>query len=319
LQRFVEFFKSSSRQKADILAKKDDVPLRDKYQLKKTSTCHNGVVDLVTAVFQDMNVSDRDRNAFTVFAADHFVPIQRGSTSTLFGSAFGYPVFFEWSTIDEAKLWEIRHKAMQSRFFAKGVSLQKDHAEKEVCSSDAVLSLKQSMLLSEQAKKFAIALAVHEAAISWSPHVRMYLMPAVFYSVYVCITHMMLSHTIFSKISSGYKALVVVSLTAIGAMVYLVAMKMHEMELEDEKIEMVARLGEDYLEGGIEYYEKAGERGKLLRKLIKYGDAYFDKSGDLIPFWFEMKISTYQQMIVKLKKALKDLTHKANTKNSEKC
>ena len=66
----------------------------------------------------------------------------------------------------------------------------------------------------------------------------------------------------------------------------------------------VSALGEDYLAGGVEYYEKLAERGKLMRKAMQYGDAFFEESGDLIPFRFVLKRPTYRQRIDALEQEL---------------
>ena len=66
----------------------------------------------------------------------------------------------------------------------------------------------------------------------------------------------------------------------------------------------VSALGEDYLAGGVEYYEKLEERGKAMREAMQYGDAYFEESGDLIPFRFMIRRPTYRERIDALKQEL---------------
>ena len=66
----------------------------------------------------------------------------------------------------------------------------------------------------------------------------------------------------------------------------------------------VSALGEDYLAGGVEYYEKLEERGKAMREAMQYGDAYFEESGDLIPFRFMIRRPMYRERIDALKQEL---------------
>ena len=45
-------------------------------------------------------------------------------------------------------------------------------------------------------------------------------------------------------------------------------------------------------------------RGKALRGALQYGDAYFEESGDLIPFRFMIRRPSYRERIDTLRKEL---------------
>ena len=74
--------------------------------------------------------------------------------------------------------------------------------------------------------------------------------------------------------------------------------------LEADTLAAVSALGEEYLEGGVEYFEKLAERGKLMRAALQYGDAYFDENGDLLPFRWMVARGTCRQRADALKKEL---------------
>ena len=70
-------------------------------------------------------------------------------------------------------------------------------------------------------------------------------------------------------------------------------------------------MGRDYLEGGMEFYQKEIKRGLLLRKgLGDMGPNYFDENGELERIWFEptmkstpdsisqSRVKEYEQLLV---------------------
>lgn len=67
----------------------------------------------------------------------------------------------------------------------------------------------------------------------------------------------------------------------------------------------IAELGEEYLEGGLEYFEKAEQRGKLLWKLVEGGDNYFEANGCLKTFFFQRDPEPFEELREKLKEAFK--------------
>ena len=68
-------------------------------------------------------------------------------------------------------------------------------------------------------------------------------------------------------------------------------------------------MGRDYLEGGMEFYQKESKRGLLLRKgLGDMGPNYFDESGELERMWFEPIMSaTPDSMAIKRIEAYEQL------------
>jgi len=73
------------------------------------------------------------------------------------------------------------------------------------------------------------------------------------------------------------------------------------VEYADRKLYKLSR---DYLDGGIEFYTKTINRGRLFRQLHPQGYLYFDEDGDAIPYWFETDMSEKRKSISRLQFAL---------------
>jgi hypothetical protein len=76
------------------------------------------------------------------------------------------------------------------------------------------------------------------------------------------------------------------------------------------------KLGQDYIEGGIEYYSKEIARGKLFRQLHPRGSLYFDENGDPIPFWFEPDATDKTKTEARLEFALRCQKNQQELDNS---
>ena len=97
---------------------------------------------------------------------------------------------------------------------------------------------------------------------------------------------------------------IVSAIVAVTALSIAAMWKEYFQTLEADTLAAVSALGEEYLEGGVEYFEKLAERGKLMRAALQYGDAYFDENGDLLPFRWMVARGTCRQRADALKKEL---------------
>lgn len=138
--------------------------------------------------------------------------------------------------------------------------------------------LAQSLSLSEDAKKFAMAKAVLMGDSFY--HFYHAIFPPFFVWGYVAVSQMILS---FKKLHlrHGYLTLgtYVISGIFFGAM-YIFCDSVLYLQYDKKSFEDTLKVSHAYILGGIEYTEKVVERNKALRNIIKKGDKYYDEDGD---------------------------------------
>ena len=123
---------------------------------------------LLESVMSDLKLSKTKTDAIDVYTADSFKLVAHGCMSTHFGLMLGLPYFFEWNSVDHVDFNVIRHKSP----YYFGINFT-DHIltlESLNLNKDELLKLKETFVLSEKAKKFALAqkLLEMESLASWA-------------------------------------------------------------------------------------------------------------------------------------------------------
>ena len=88
----------------------------------------------------------------------------------------------------------LRHKALKNFFYDRGIAVVDDLGPKEAAE------LGDLMVVSDSAKKYAIAAALYDAN-SWHMHLRVMLIPAATYLSGGAIVHMLANHKGLSHLS----------------------------------------------------------------------------------------------------------------------
>ena len=123
---------------------------------------------LVESVLSDLNVNARKREELEIFTADSLKTVGYGYMCWSYATILGLPYFFEWNTIEDVNLKAIGHNLpyhFGNRFTNHSLSL--DNLE---LTEDELQELKQTFVLSKNAKKFAIAqkLIESDSAGNWA-------------------------------------------------------------------------------------------------------------------------------------------------------
>ena len=110
---------------------------------------------LIESVFKDLDITERKRNNMDIYTADSLKVEAHGSTNTNFATMLGIPYFFEWNSVEDVSLADIRHKwknLIVTAFTNNSFTLENLNL-----SDEELNDLKETFVLSNKAKKFAIA------------------------------------------------------------------------------------------------------------------------------------------------------------------
>jgi len=263
---------------------------------------------LVESVLSDLNLNERKREDLEIFTADSLKTVGYGYTCYNYGTMLGLPYFFEWKTIEDVNLKAIRHNwpyHFGNRFTNHSLTL--DNLE---LTEGELQELKETFLLSNNAKKFAIAQKIIESESMGNWAFYSFVPGAVFWALHqFCV----LTNNIWGMLErptyARYAMYSVHSAMFLSVLLYLSSIYQNEIDkwLDQKMILM----GRDYLEGGMEFYQKEIKRGLLLRKgLGDMGPNYFDENGELERIWFEptmkstpdsisqSRVKEYEQLLV---------------------
>ncbi|CAL7940677.1 unnamed protein product [Xylocopa violacea] len=230
----------------------EEIPIREDIQ----QTIQN--------VMDDLNVSERFRNTITFFNVHDVDIYHAGYTLTKFGAIIGIPVNFEYQKVESIT--------------DQTISLQYVSID---WSTEPAKQFRESLVLSENAKKFAIAWGIlsvtslsYPNIISYTPDV--FLGYALYYLYFRKCDFAKYSKTVF--LSTICVLTIYTLLTVTDVILARGRTKSFNKQL--------TALGSDYIDGGAEYYEKLTKRNKALRILLgERGKYWFQSNGDKVT-WF---------------------------------
>ena len=96
-------------------------------------------------------------------------------------------MYLEWSSPVEVDLSQVRHKALRFFYYDRGVGVRDDLGTAEAAE------LREAMVVSDSAKKYAIAAALHDAN-SWHSAMRYIIIPAATYVSGGSVFHLLTKH-----------------------------------------------------------------------------------------------------------------------------
>ena len=110
---------------------------------------------LIESIFKDLNINERKRNNMDIYTADSLKVEGHGNTNTNFATMLGIPYFFEWNSVEDVSLTDIRHK--WKHLIVTPLTNNSFTLDNLKLSDEELNDLKETFVLSNNAKKFAIA------------------------------------------------------------------------------------------------------------------------------------------------------------------
>ncbi|XP_061548129.1 transmembrane protein 177 [Phycodurus eques] len=228
-------------------------------------TLSDKLEDLFQQVLKDYSV-DSSKN-FSAFASFGFHPVSAGVPWLPAGAQIGIPANFNSTTAD--------HGGITNRtIFIDGKTVEWD--------TERGTALKESLVFSLQAQKFAIAREVARLQ-SGSPIVSAAVAPLCLAGVWV---YSVVLKQVFSLHAGPALLRGAVNLVALGlgAVSYFLTSDAVTQWSDYSSDRRAARVSRDYAKGGLEFYDKILSRNKTLRSLMgQKGEEMYAPSGNLFP------------------------------------
>lgn len=142
----------------------------------------------------------------------------------------------------------------------------------------------KSLILSEAAKKYSIA----RELILTDNHrifIKSILSPVILMPMYALGSYI---YNILPPNPARVRILALVLLSNIGVLVWIFMRTAIENFYQKKADEKVCDIGEEYIKGGIEYYETLIQRNLALRNILPDGENMYSKEGDQIEFISEL-------------------------------
>ncbi|KAM9802427.1 transmembrane protein 177 [Syngnathus typhle] len=245
-----------------------DVSYRQLYQAwykGEPVTLSDKLEDLFQQVLKDYNASSSKN--LSAFASFGFHPVSAGVPWLPAGAQIGIPANFN-STADD-------HSGITNRtIFINGKTVEWD--------SDAGMTLRDSLVFSTQAQKFAIAREVARLQ-SGVPIVSAAVAPVCLGGVWV---YSVVLKQVFNLHASPVLLRGAVNLVALGlgAVSYFLTADAVAQWSDYRSDRRAAGVSHDYAKGGVEFYDKILSRNKSLRALMgQKGQEMYAPSGNLFP------------------------------------
>ncbi|KOC60212.1 Transmembrane protein 177 [Habropoda laboriosa] len=243
-----------------------EIPLRDNIKRR----CQE--------VLDDINLSEKDRERIQFFNNHDINVFHAGTIRTKYGAIIGIPVNFQYEDADSISEQTLSIQDVQIDW-----------------NTSAAKQFRRSLILSENAQKFALAqqvLTVKE--------------PDVLYNTAFATIDAALGVTFYDIIYSVFKLdkqrqmnrFVYMIIVAVGCTFCWLLVKdelnnYRELQVNNE----LSQLGPKYIQGGIEYYQKLLDRNKALRVLLgEKGRRLFTVTGNESVFIRQKRLPLCQQI-----------------------
>lgn len=186
-----------------------------------------------------------------------------GCVQTHWGAIVGIPNTFNYRTLGDAR---------------KNTSVIRN---KEIdWDSEVGKQLQKSLLLSEKAQKYGIAREVQRSLI---PHVYVYggLTGTIIIGNFTFCRYVNMFYNLYQR--SRKTRFVLYTLMSLFSLTIFTALNDNlTLYLENRVDEKVAALGREYIEGGIEFYQKEIQRNLAIRRLLGHsGEKIYSSTGNI--------------------------------------
>lgn len=231
---------------------------------------------LFDEVLDDLEFKDFERNVVEPFMVCSFKPFKAGILHSHTGGIIGIPWHFTYDDILDVKIPRL--------------SLFKMPVDTSRLETEA---LAESLVLSRDAKKFAIA---HELCLLRESEC---MLNSVLASAFCLISYSMSQvakqkFQLYTK-SLSLRLLLYTTSGFVGAALYFMQKDYFNKKVERNIDAELAKLNNSYLQGGLEYYSKVMKTNMALRELLDdYGDKTYDTKGDVV-YFLRQKSTPYSE------------------------
>lgn len=233
------------------------------YDRGKAVKVDEKTLDLISEVYEEIGVRADKAKQIKWFTVIGFDPINRGTTYTRSGSLIGLPRSISYQSTDDVESSKI-----------------KLHMTKSVpWDSEEGAALKESLVLSENAKRFIIAREV-KSTDSYSIMGKSLLSSA---SVLGYFYVGKASNTIFNLRSKAFafRGIFYLINAVVVASMYKATINVLNTAKERTTDDECAKLGDKYVAGGLEYYAKTMQRNRALLFLLgEQGKRFYSHEGN---------------------------------------
>ncbi|KRZ18108.1 Transmembrane protein [Trichinella zimbabwensis] len=166
---------------------------------------------------------------------------------------------------------------------------------------DILQQLKDTFILSEKAKRFALQQQLHTIwTLNW---------PFIFFTL-TALTGILISGLYQFFVKYFYRKnvifiiriFIIFYITSSLLSLYLFIMGKLKQFIAHQGVVGALSIGDDYQKGAVEFFEKCLQRNLILRDLLgNHGEQMFTSKGDKLPRWYELpdlKLSEMLQMAV---------------------
>ncbi|XP_064456591.1 transmembrane protein 177-like [Ornithodoros turicata] len=185
---------------------------------------------------------------FTVAKLDTFIA---GSTSSRYGALIGIPPNFSYTAPNQ----------VETQLMAVA------NTEEPKWSAKEGQQLKEALVLSDRAQKFAIARELYWAN-TYYVEVRAFALSINILNAYILGRLLNTRLNLYHRVPRRIRIMLYGVLAAFGGTMFLFIKDASTQYWERDADDSAARMGSDYLLGGIEYYEKMLRRNRCLRELM---------------------------------------------------
>lgn len=232
------------------------------------------VLDDINLVYRPVIPEERIK-FFNVHDIEMF---HAGSTYTKYGGLVGIPVNFEYNNIGQINNGNI---SIQS------ASLQWD--------AEATEEFHKSLVLSENAQKFAIAQQILKV-VTFDPLIKSF---NIFADAIIGIaTYEILRSKLKVTKQQRARNALCMSIAAIGTLILNLSTD-NELDYyrEVEINEIMSKLDDKYIQGGVEYYEKLSQKNRALRVLLGSKGTYmYTPAGNQTTWFMQKRIPISEQI-----------------------
>jgi len=247
-------------------------------------------------VIQDLKLTDFKKAFVVPFTAKGIYPVNVGCLNTRMGSYIGIPRIYDLNSVDDISILNASDLNIQvtsiiciilyikSLYIINFYSFQEQYTKLINDKSEFGQQFVKSLIFSERAKKYSIA---RELLLTDNHRI---LIKSVLSSV-ALIPIYALGCYVYNGLPpkpTRIRALALFLLSNIGVLVWFLIRTATENFYQKKADEKVCDIGEEYIKGGIEYYETLIQRNLALRNILPDGENMYSKQGNQIEFISEL-------------------------------